>query len=268
MKKALLFITSFFLLTLFSCNNEDNEDIAKQAVSEQTIQESLIEFVFEGKKYSTAYTMVGDSLIFENKEASDILYAVKHSDNYSIGFSEYGVVIEEKNSMSIRAVRDRVDRGGNPIGMNNEIKPIVGAVILCDSKGGSKIFTTTGKDGIEEEAIDIYGWGGKRVTSFRVLNLTEEPWIFDYYSSPMFLTGKVKVEIAANSVSDVVRAAIQKSNGESIDGVLLAYFTSEWNRLTHSPFESFRYLPKSEWTEVEKTENSAGRTTGGRTSSR
>lgn len=269
MKKALLFITSLFMLALCSCSNEYNEDFAKQTMLKETTSQNLIEFIFEGKKYSTTYTKAGDSLICDNKEASEILNAVKYTNDYSIAFNEDGIVIEDKNSVTTRAVRrDRVDRAGNPIFINNEVKPILGVVILCDSKGGSKIFTTTGKEGIVEDAVDMYGWGGKRVTSFRILNLTEEPWIFDYYSSPIFFTGKVKVEIAPSSVNDVVRAAIQKSNGGSVDGALLAYLTSEWNRLTHSPFESFRYLPKNGWSEVKKSENSVGRTTGGRTSSR
>lgn len=271
MKKALLFITSLFMLALCSCSNEYNEDFAKQTMLKETTSQNLIEFIFEGKKYSTTYTKVGDSLIFENKEASDILNAAKYSNYYSITFNEDDVVIdkkafslsEEPSHMELRGSAASGGRGGNPGSGIVEFKPMIGAVVLFDSYGNNKIFSANGDEGIQERSVMQYGWGDKRVLSFRILNMTDETWIFAYYSEIMYISGTVKVEIPPSSISDIARNSIQGSNGGSQEA-LLAYLTTEWNRLTHSPFESFRYLPKSKWTEIRWTENEQGRTTGDR----
>lgn len=268
MKKTLLFFVSILLLTQYSCTNESNEDILDSATSKVTNPENLIEFTFEGKKYSTIYTKVGDSLIFANKEASDILNTAKYSGNYSITFNEDGAVIDEKtvslsqeaSLVELRGSAAGGGRGGNSGTDVVEFKPMIGAVVLFDSYGNNKIFPANGNEGIQERSVMQYGWGDKRVRSFRILNMTNETWIFAYYSEILYISGTVKVEIPPNSISDIARNAIQGSNGGSQEA-LLAYLTTEWNRLTHSPFESFRYLPKSKWTEVQWTENEQGRTT-------
>lgn len=270
MKRTLLFFTSILLLSLYSCNNDANEAVVNDPTAKVITSENLIEFVFEGEKYSTVYTIVGDSMVLEDKEAADILNAVKYSDNYSITFNEDGAVISKKSDLmeesSLVQLRGSAaaNRGGGSSNNGGFTQPkfIIGMVLIYDSNGKSKLFTATGNEGIVEEALMKYGWEGKRVLSFKVMNLTNEPWILDHYSSELFGTGKTKIEIPPSSVSNVEKTSIQSSNGGSSEG-LVAYLTTHWERLTHSSVESFRYLPKNGWEDVKFTNNSGGRTTGG-----